>query len=300
MNTFKYSDIEDCLIYDYQVLGNPVNIAFSNVNSIESSDENSLIWVSAAKVKDPESLKSLSANLIIAHTSLAALLQPKGQQTIIFTDAPKESFICILNKLFVRKAPAGIHPTAIIDAEAKIGTQVSIGAYCVIGKCEIGDQTIIHSHCVIHDQSILGKRIVIKSHTTIGSDGFGYSKALDGNYIKFPHLGGVILEDDVEVGSNTCIDRGTLGNTRIGANSKIDNLVHVAHNVQLGKNCLVIANVLIGGSTVLGDNCWIAPSATLRDGLKIVSGVTIGMGALVTKDLDVPGIYMGSPAKLKN
>ncbi|MBK9109638.1 MAG: UDP-3-O-(3-hydroxymyristoyl)glucosamine N-acyltransferase [Saprospiraceae bacterium] len=299
MNTFKYPDIEDCLIYDHHILGNPANIAFTNVKNIDSGDCDSLIWLGAAKAKDPESIKTLTSNLIIAHTSLEALLQPRSQQTIILTDAPKETFICILNKLFVPKVLAGVHPTAIINEEAQIGSDVSIGAYCVIGKCTIGDGCMIHSHCVIHDQSIIGKRVLIKSHTTIGSDGFGYSKALDGNYIKFPHLGGVILEDDVEIGSNTCIDRGTLGNTIIGANSKIDNLVHVAHNVKLGKNCLVIANVLIGGSTELGDHCWIAPSATLRDGLKIVSGVTIGMGALVTKDLDVPGIYMGSPAKIK-
>lgn len=299
MNTFRFNDIKDCLIYGYQIIGDIQNIAFSNATTLDSGNADSLIWVGAGKAKDPDSIRSLTANLIIAHTTLESLLHPNSQQTVILTDAPKETFICILNKLFVRRDSGGIHPTAIIDENAKIGANVSIGAFCVVGKCEIGDETNIHSHCVIHDQCIIGKRVVIKSHTTIGSDGFGYSKALDGNYIRFPHIGGVILEDDVEVGSNTCIDRGTLGNTYIGAHSKIDNLVHVAHNVRLGKNCLVIANVLIGGSTELGDGCWIAPSATLRDGLKIVSGVTIGMGALVTKDLDVPGVYLGSPAKLK-
>ncbi|MBK8956771.1 MAG: UDP-3-O-(3-hydroxymyristoyl)glucosamine N-acyltransferase [Saprospiraceae bacterium] len=296
---FSYADVQGCLIYPHRIEGDPTNISFNKASNLENSDDTSLIWLGAAKVKNPQELASLKANLVIAHQSLEDLVKAEGNQTFIFTEAPKETFIQILQKLFVSPPQAMIHPNAIIDPEAKIDNNVSIGAFCLIGKCEIGEGSIIHSHVVVHDQSKIGKRVLIKSHTTIGSDGFGYSKTQEGHYVKFPHLGGVVLEDDVEVGSNTCIDRGTLGNTVIGQNSKIDNLVHVAHNVKLGKNCLVIANVLIGGSTELGDDCWVAPSATLRDGLKITSGVTIGMGALVTKDLDVPGVYLGSPAKLK-
>lgn len=296
---FSFSDIEDCLIYPFQLFGNPSKISFNKATTLEASDALSLVWLGASKAIDPSVLDSLQANLAIVHSSLPANYQPREGLTLIKTDYPKEIFIEILQKLFVERPIPGIHHTAIVHPEACIGKDVSIGAFCLIGKCTIGDSTSIQSHCVVHDDSKIGQHVLIKSHTTIGSDGFGYSKNQDGHYIKFPHLGGVIVEDFVEIGSNTCIDRGTLGFTMIGQYSKIDNLVHIAHNVKLGRNCIVVAHVLVGGSTEIGDDCWIAPSATLRDGLKICSGVTIGMSALVTRNLDKPGIYLGSPAKLK-
>ena len=109
--------------------------------------------------------------------------------------------------------------------------------------------------------------------------------------------GRVIIEDDVEIGTNTSIDRGTLGNTLIKTGVKIDNLVHIAHNVTIGKHTMIIANSLIGGSTIIGDHCWIAPSATIRDAVNVGDNVTIGMGAVVTKDIPSGEIWAGSPAR---
>lgn len=296
---FQFGDLEDCLQYNYQLEGDPSEICFTHPSALENAKSDSLVWIGSIKSSDEKVINNLIGNVVIAHHSLPNHVHPSKGQVIVRTSHPKETFIQILNKLFVGKPKAGIHPTAIIDESAIIGEGVSIGPYSIIGKCTIGDFTQIHSHCVVHDHSNIGPHVIIKSHSTIGSDGFGYSKNADGHYIKFPHLGGVIIQEYVEIGSNTCIDRGTLGNTMIGAHSKIDNLVHVAHNVHLGKNCIVVANVLIGGSTIIGNDCWIAPSVTIRDGLNIVSGVTVGMAALVTKNLDKPGIYLGNPAKLK-
>jgi UDP-3-O-[3-hydroxymyristoyl] glucosamine N-acyltransferase len=113
----------------------------------------------------------------------------------------------------------------------------------------------------------------------------------------FPHVGGVEIEDDVEIGANTCIDRGSLGNTIVRRGAKIDNLVHIAHNVVVGRNAFVIANAMIGGSTILGDGSWTSPSATLRDGIRIGDGATVGLGAVVTKSIPDGAVWMGTPAR---
>jgi len=114
---------------------------------------------------------------------------------------------------------------------------------------------------------------------------------------RFPHIGGVQIEDDVEIGANTCIDRGTLGNTRIRKGAKIDNLVHIAHNVDVGENTAIIANAMIAGSTKIGANTWIAPSACLRDAINIGKDATVGLAALVTKDIPDGELWAGFPAR---
>ena len=134
-------------------------------------------------------------------------------------------------------------------------------------------------------------------NTTIGGTGFGYEKNTDGEFELFPHIGGVRIEKNVDIGANTCIDRGTLGNTIIGAGSKIDNLVHIAHNVKIGRNCAIIAHSMIGGSTVINDNCWVAPSACVRDGISIGSNSIIGLGSVVVKPIPDNEVWAGNPAR---
>lgn len=297
---FTYKDIAHLLSPDEKIIGEISAIHFNAANTIEDCHEQSIIWLSEAKSRQQDLIDQLKANVVIAHSCIEQIDIRSSKSVIIKSDNPKALFIKILNALFVEKAIPGIHPTCIIHPDAKIGAGARIGAYCIIGNVQIGEDVEIHSHVVVHDQSKLGDRVIVKSHSTIGSDGFGYSKTPDGHFEKFPHLGGVIIGNDVEIGSNTCIDRGTLGNTIIKDHAKIDNLVHVAHNVEIGKNTLVIANVLIGGSTKIGNNCWIAPSATLRDGLYICDDVIVGMSAVVTKNLTEPGIYLGNPARLKS
>lgn len=189
-----------------------------------------------------------------------------------------------------------IHPTAIIHDEAEIAENVAIGANCIIGKSVIGKGTIIGSNSIIQDKTVIGDRVVIKSSVVIGGDGYGYVKN-NNKQIKFPHIGGVVVEDEVHIGSNTCIDRGSLGNTIIGKNTKIDNLVHIAHNVQIGENCNIIALSIIGGSTIIGNNTWISPSVSVRDAITIGSNSLIGLGAVVIKSIPDNEVWMGNPAK---
>jgi UDP-3-O-[3-hydroxymyristoyl] glucosamine N-acyltransferase len=178
-----------------------------------------------------------------------------------------------------------------------MGKNVTIGAFATIAAgCTIGDCSDIGSGTVIKNADI-GRHVEIGSNTVIGGTGFGYAK-MEGSeaYAQFPHYGRVLICDNVSIGSNTCIDRGSLSDTLIEEGVKIDNLVHIAHNVKIGKNSLVIACSMIAGSTVIGENCWIAPASTIRNGIHIGKNATVGLAATVTKNVEEGQTVMGSPA----
>lgn len=140
--------------------------------------------------------------------------------------------------------------------------------------------------------------VVIGKNTVIGADGFGYARAEDGTLVKMPHRGNVVIEENVEIGSNTCIDRAVVGSTVIGAGTKIDNLVHIAHGVKIGKNCLIVAGAVIGGSCEIGDNCFIGINASIKNKVKIGNNVTVGMCAVVLKDVPDGVTVIGNPARI--
>ena len=189
-------------------------------------------------------------------------------------------------------ANSSIHQTAIIDPDVKIGQ------YCVIGPDVIirtGGQ--IGPNCHIENAEI-GKNARIASSVTIGGSGFGFEDdPLTKETLEFPHIGGIKIGKNVSIGSSTCIDRGGLGDTIIGDDVKIDNLVHISHNVKIGNRCKVIAFAMVGGSVEIGDGSWISPSSAIRDWKKIGKGALVGLGAIVTKDIEENAIVIGNPAK---
>lgn len=132
----------------------------------------------------------------------------------------------------------------------------------------------------------------------IGFDGFGYVRDEHGLLVKMPHTGNVVIEENAEIGSNTCIDRAVVGSTVIGAGTKIDNLVHIAHGVKVGKNCLIVAGAVIGGSCEIGNNCFIGINASIKNKVKIGNNVTVGMGAVVVKDVPDGVTVVGNPARI--
>jgi UDP-3-O-[3-hydroxymyristoyl] glucosamine N-acyltransferase len=213
------------------------------------------------------------------------------------------------------RAEPGVHPTAVVADGARvaagaalgphvvvadgaiIGDRTVIGAGAVVGaRARIGAGCLIHPHVTVYADCVVGDRVIVHSGAVIGSDGFGYA-AEDGVHLKIPHLGRVVVEDDVEVGANTAIDRGTLGETRIGRGTKIDNLVQIAHNVTIGPGCIVVAQVGISGSATLGEGVVLGGQAGVRDHVTIGQGAMVGGQSGVTKSVPPRAIVSGYPAR---
>ncbi len=185
-----------------------------------------------------------------------------------------------------------IHRTAII------GLNVHIGENVVVEKnCKIGNNTIINHNTVIFQNTKIGSDVIIGSNNTIGGVGFGYEKDNSGLYSLIPHIGNVIISDNVEIGNNCTIDKAVLGSTLINSNVKIDNLVHIAHGVIIGKNSIVIANSMIAGSVVIGEDTWVSPSVSILNKIQVGSDCIIGMGAVVIRDVQQSDKIVGNPAK---
>ncbi|MEP7265530.1 MAG: UDP-3-O-(3-hydroxymyristoyl)glucosamine N-acyltransferase [Bacteroidota bacterium] len=295
MKKYKVSDISGVLSNSCLVKGNSENAYFTNAKPILECNNESIAWIAKGRNDAEKLLKETSAPIIVCDSEVLTK-DYESSKCFIIVENPRLSFLRVIS-LLEQKPQPGIHPTAFIHPEARLGSDIYIGPFVYVGNSSIDDNTIIHGHVYIYDNVKIGKNVIVHAGTVIGSDGFGYSRNEKNEFEKFPHVGGVEIHNYVEIGANSCIDRGTLGNTIIKEGAKIDNLVHIAHNVQVGRHSAVIANAMIGGSTKIGNNSWISPSAILRDTISVGNDTTIGMGALVTKDVPDHETWAGSPAK---
>lgn len=237
------------------------------------------------------------------------------QTSMILVDNPQFAFAKTL-EVFYRKpyVSSGISDRAVIGDNVRmkedvsicplayIGDNVTLGAGVLISpgayigdEVSIGDNSYIYPNVTIREKVILGSNVIVHAGTVIGSDGFGYVLEKGAHY-KIPQVGGVIIEDDVEIGANVIIDRATVGNTVIGRGTKIDNLVQIAHNVKIGKNCIIVSQVGISGSVEIGDGVILAGKVGIRDHIKIGNGAIVGAGSGVGGDIPEKQIYSGSPA----
>ncbi|WP_118952450.1 UDP-3-O-(3-hydroxymyristoyl)glucosamine N-acyltransferase [Taibaiella helva] len=285
------------LVPQYSIAGDPSGKYFTNIKVINEANQESLVWVSPLRKDKQQLLDETLADIIICDSSVDVSRVKDNGKCCLIVDNPKLIFLRIASEFFSPKIVPGIHPSAVIHPDAVIAEGVYIGPNSSIGACIIGAGSVIHGNCHLYSNVTVGKHVTINAGTVIGADGFGYSKNEQGEFEKFPHIGGVVIEDNVEIGANTCIDKGTLGNTLIRKGAKIDNLVHIAHNVVVGQNSVVIALAMIGGSTVIEDNVWVAPASAIRDGIIIGANSTVGMGAIVTKPIPVEEVWIGNPAK---
>ncbi len=282
-----------------QVIGN-VDKVIDNIADRDNINSSSLDWIHGSNLDPWEYLISSKANVIIAPNSLLSKQDEIPEtKTVVFSENPMLLFTRIANTLFVDRPSPGIHPSAVIDPEAIIGKNVYIGPFCYIGKCRIGDDCVIHSHVSIEDDVAISDNVLMKNGARIGQPGFGFVKNENGEYEKFPQVGKVIIRANVEIGANSCIDRGALSNTVIGKGTKIDSQVHVAHNVEIGENCVITGRVSIAGSVTTGDNVWIGPGAIINNGLRIGSKVLISMGSVVTNNVKDNEDIIGYPAESK-
>lgn len=241
-------------------------------------------------------LAASGAGAVLATESL----MPRGSTTLprIVVDDVHRALAEVLSHLHPEPSIApGVHETAVIGANVQLGADVRIGAYCVIGDdCVIGAGTFLYPQVTLYSNVRLGQRCIVHSGARIGSDGFGYT-FIDGQHRKVPQVGGVIVGNDVEIGANTCIDRGSVGPTEIGNGVKIDNLVHIAHNVRIGDLSIVVAQVGISGSTTVGKGVTLAGQAGLQGHITVGDGAVIGGQAGVISDVPAGGVYSGYPAR---
>jgi len=227
--------------------------------------------------------------LVVLHDTTIEELDSAGY---ILSSNPRLDFIRVLSYLedvigfATYDFPSEIHPSA------KIGQNVVIE-----DGCKISEGVVIEHNVVIHSGTQIGKNSRIRSCSSIGGDGFGFDRMEGGEPLRFPHLGGVIIGGNVEVGSCTTIARGTLSNTIIEDHVKIDNLVHIAHNCHIKTGAFIIACAEISGGVVIGENAWIAPNSCTHQKINVGDNSIVGLGAVVTKDVPSNTVYAGNPAK---
>ena len=274
------------------VEGELEDACIDNLAEVERVTESTLDWINPSKQNKQAIAEGSKAHVLLVDETITPIVG----KVLIRVSNPKVALAEIGNHFFVERPKAGIHPTAIIDPRAKIGKNVSIGAYCVIGKAMIGDNCVLDSNVRVYDDTVMGKGCVIKAGAVLGGAGFGYERDADGNKFRFPQIGQLIMGDYVEVGANTCIDRGALADTVIGDYTKINNLCHIAHNNKIGRNVTITGCVNVSGSNIIDDNVWIAPNSSIRGWVHIEEGATVGMGAVVVKNIPAKETWVGNPA----
>ncbi len=288
-----------------------INIEISNVAKIEEAKQGDLTFLYLPAYD--KFFPATQASAIIVKTGFS---KSRNDITYIEVDSPENAFFTILKKFFTPEFPlngidpsAFIHPTAKLAENVAVGKNVVISYGCIIGadtkvfhntvvsdNVSIGEGCLIHSNVSVRENCILGNRVIIHSGTVVGSDGFGYSPNEKGEYEKIPQIGNVIIEDDVELGSNVSIDRAAMGSTIIKRGCKIDNLVQIAHNVILGEDTVVSAQTGVSGSTKIGRHCILAGQAGLVGHIELGDNVIITAQSGVSKSIPKPGYYSGSPA----
>jgi UDP-3-O-[3-hydroxymyristoyl] glucosamine N-acyltransferase len=294
---------------DGEIVGDP-GVVITGICGIKEAKPGDLTFV--ANPKYVSLMENTQASAIITSRDIKNASKP-----IVRTDNPSLAFAKMVSLIAPNETThfKGIHPTAIIGNNVKLGADVSIGPYVIVDdSVSIGDKTVVYGGCyighhtvigsenliyprvVIRERIKIGDRVIIHSGTVVGSDGFGFA-TVKGLHHKIPQIGTVVIEDDVEIGANVTIDRARFDKTIIGKGTKIDNLVQIAHNVVIGENSIIVAQAGISGSTVLGKNVMLAGQAGLVGHINIGEGVIVAAQAGVTKSIPANTKVSGYPAK---
>ncbi|KAA3651882.1 MAG: UDP-3-O-(3-hydroxymyristoyl)glucosamine N-acyltransferase [Bacteroidetes bacterium] len=310
----KFSALQISEILDGTIEGDK-NTCVTSVSKIEEGITGSISFL--ANPKYAEYIYSTDASIVILNRDFKLDRPVKNTLTLIRVDNAQACFGQLLEMYNqVKNNKIGISPKADIDESAKIGKDVYIGANTSIGEnvvlgdgvkiypncyigdnAKIGENSTIFAGSQIYSESIIGKECVIHSGVSIGADGFGFVPNSENNYKKVPQIGNAIIEDHVEIGANTCIDRATLGSTIIRKGVKLDNLIQIAHNVEIGENTVIAAQTGIAGSTKIGKNCMIGGQVGIVGHIKIADEVKIAAQSGIAQSIETAGtIVQGSPA----
>ena len=295
------------------------SITVTTVSSPQSATSDSLVFVEDAHYLDA-ALRSSAAAVIAGEFAAGYFTSSAPGKPMLISDQPRLAFARVANLLRDPDRNRAIHPSAIVPASAEIGQNVAIGPGVVIGEqvkvgdettvsagVVIGDEVKIGSHCrldpnvTIYAGTTLGNRVAVQAGAVLGSEGFGYVRdSKTGRYEQSPQIGRLIIEDDVEIGANSTIDRGALDETRIRRGAKIDNLVHIGHNCQIGENVIIAAQTGLSGSVIIEDNVIMGGQVGIGDHARVEAGAMIGGqgGILPKKILRGNGVvFWGTPAR---
>lgn len=280
----KLEDLKPYFLEDVEIFGySDFNI--DSLKAMHLAKAGDMTYILASRAPTLEELYKNPARVIITDLRVTdgEFLNSQEKKCLIVTSNPRLQ-MAKLSHLFDYKKISNIAiPYTYIDKNSKIG-----------------ENTDVAPGVIIYAGVTIGKNCIIHAGTVIGADGFGYEQdPKTGEWFKIAHLGGVIIGDNVEIGANTCIDRGTLGDTIIEDGVKIDNLVHIAHNVHMKKNSVVIAQSMIAGSCIIEKGAWIAPCSAIREGRTIGKNALVGLGSVVVKNVEDDQTVMGVPAKVK-
>jgi len=293
-------------------LDGDASMEVTHVAGLDSANAASLSFFNNRRYADEAATSR--AGVVLVTAALADRVAHIPARVIV--SVPQDAMLTILPLLHrPLSAPVGVHPSAIVSADACLGDDVCIGARAVIGSgvsigartvlgagvtlgdgVRIGEDCTVHPNVTVYPGTVMRDRVQVHAGAVLGSDGFGYVFA-NGAHRKIPHVGGCLIESDVEIGANATIDRGSIGDTVVGAGTKIDNLVHLGHNVRMGKLCLVMAQVGISGSTRIGDGVIIAGQAGLSGHISIGAGARIAAQAGVFGDVPAGETWSGYPAR---
>ena len=300
-----------------RVVGGDERVLIERVGSLEGAGAGAISFVEEGKFFEGARASRASCLLVPEGTGEGAMAG-EFAATLVEVARPKLAFALIAEVLHApgRRA-GGVHPTARVAETARIAEEVYVGAGVVVGErasvgwgtqilagavlgegVEVGRECVLHPHVVLYAGVRLGSRVVLHAGVVVGADGFGYVRAADG-YHKFPQMGTVSIEDDVEIGANSCVDRGALGETRIGRGTKLDNLVHVGHNVEIGERVVIAAQTGISGSTVIESDAVIGGQVGMGDHARVQAGAIVGSkaGILPGKIVRAGAVVWGVPVR---
>lgn len=265
-----------------------------SVKALSNAVEKSLCWISYKKFD----LNELESSILIVSERFEDI---DTNKTIIKVKDLRLAVILVINMFFIEENTPFISDNVCIDDNVILGKNCVINNNVSIGEnCKVGNNVFISNNVTILPNSIIGDNVFIDVGTVIGAEGQGHIKDENNNYMQFPHISGVIVEDFVEIGANSVIVRGVLDNTKIGEFTKIGPLCVIGHNVLIGKNNMLAGNNSISGSSIIGNNCWIGLSATISDGLKIGDNAKVSIGSVVMNNISADKTVTGYLAQEHN
>ncbi|MSQ79708.1 MAG: UDP-3-O-(3-hydroxymyristoyl)glucosamine N-acyltransferase [Flavobacteriaceae bacterium] len=295
-----------------EIEGNP-EVAVNNVSKLDDSKPSTLSFL--ANVKYVEYIYTCQSAIVLVSKDFNA--EKPIAATLIRVEDPYAAFTLLLEQYaaMISKPPRGVDAQAAVASSAKVGEEVYIGTFTVVGEnasigngcsiypqvflgnnVKVGKNTIIYPGVKIYHDCVVGSNCIVHAGTVIGSDGFGHAPQPDGSYKKIPQIGNVVIEDNVEVGSNCSIDRATMGSTIIRKGAKLDNLIQVAHNAEIGENTVLAAQTGLSGSTKLGSDCMIGGQVGFVGHVHIANGSKIGAQSGIMGNIEEPGkAWIGSP-----